>query len=109
MPGAGFELVWGLILNRGATVPAAELRNVLGGPLAHEGIPAGAVAEALAGIGMRGTIASAGRGILASSLEAISPLPSQRIGSYRRGIRTAASTRFLLWCRFWSRSPDAGF
>lgn len=42
------------------TVTAAELRNALGGPLPLEGIGAGAVAEALARIGMRGTVASAG-------------------------------------------------
>jgi glutamate/tyrosine decarboxylase-like PLP-dependent enzyme len=43
-----------------ATITAAELRNVLGGPLPSEGIPADAVTEALAAIGMRGTTASTG-------------------------------------------------
>lgn len=39
----------------GATVTADELRKALNGPLPSEGISAEAVAEALAGIGMRAT------------------------------------------------------
>lgn len=43
-----------------ATLPAAELRNILGGPLPEEGNRAEAVAETLAGAGMQGTVASTG-------------------------------------------------
>jgi glutamate/tyrosine decarboxylase-like PLP-dependent enzyme len=43
-----------------ATVTADELQEALGGPLPAEGTAAEAVTEALAGIGMRGTIASTG-------------------------------------------------
>ena len=43
-----------------ATVTADELRKALGGPLPVEGTAAEAVTQALAGIGMRGAIASTG-------------------------------------------------
>ena len=43
-----------------ATASADELRQMLGGPLPHEGIAPEAIADILAGAGMRGATASAG-------------------------------------------------
>lgn len=43
-----------------ATATADELRSALGGPLPYEGVGAEAVAESLAAISKRGTVASAG-------------------------------------------------